>query len=52
MNNIEIEKLIKISYEIRKDVINMLAKAGSGHLGGSLGMADIFTVLYFIAVLL
>lgn len=47
MNNIEIEKLIKISYEIRKDVINMLAKAGSGHLGGSLGMADIFTVLYF-----
>jgi transketolase len=43
----KLEKLIKISYEIRKDVINMLTKAGSGHLGGSLGMADIFAVLYF-----
>ncbi len=37
----KIEKLIKISYEIRKSLINMLAKAGSGHLCGSLGMADI-----------
>jgi len=25
----------------------MLYKAGSGHLGGSLGLADVFTVLYF-----
>jgi len=33
--------------EIRKDVINMLVEAGSGHSAGSLGMADVFTALYF-----
>ncbi len=32
---------------IRKTVVKMLNKAGSGHTGGSLGMADIFTALYF-----
>lgn len=33
--------------EIRQDVIKMLVEAGSGHSAGSLGMADIFTLLYF-----
>jgi transketolase len=33
--------------EIRKSIVKMLAEAGSGHLGGSLGLADIFTALYF-----
>lgn len=33
--------------EIRKDVINMLLEAGSGHSAGSLGMADVFATLYF-----
>ena len=32
---------------IRQSVIEMLFKAGSGHTAGSLGMADIFTLLYF-----
>jgi transketolase len=32
---------------IRKNILVMLNKAGSGHTGGSLGMADVFTVLYF-----
>lgn len=32
---------------IRKDIISMLAKAGSGHSAGALGMADVFSVLYF-----
>jgi len=32
---------------IRQDVIEMLTSAGSGHVAGSLGMADIFTALYF-----
>ncbi len=32
---------------IRETVIHMLTAAGSGHTGGSLGMADIFTLLYF-----
>ncbi len=33
--------------EIRISVIDSLLHAGSGHLGGSLGLADIFTGLYF-----
>src|SRR6185437_6594588 len=33
--------------EIRKLVIGMLVEAGSGHSAGPLGMADVFTALYF-----
>lgn len=32
---------------IREDLLTMLTKAGSGHSAGPLGMADIFTALYF-----
>jgi transketolase len=32
---------------LRRDVLISLNAAGSGHLGGSLGLADIFAVLYF-----
>jgi transketolase len=32
---------------IRKSIIEMLTEAGSGHTAGALGMADIFTMLYF-----
>jgi transketolase len=41
------DKLAFIAREIRKDIILSLADAGSGHLGGSLGLADIFASLYF-----
>ncbi|MDD5571947.1 MAG: 1-deoxy-D-xylulose-5-phosphate synthase N-terminal domain-containing protein, partial [Bacteroidales bacterium] len=40
-------ELKKIAKEIRIDIVKSLAEAGSGHIGGSLGLADIFTVLYF-----
>lgn len=33
--------------EIRQDIIKMLEHAGSGHSAGPLGLADIFTALYF-----
>ncbi|MCA9388234.1 transketolase [Candidatus Berkelbacteria bacterium] len=33
--------------EIRQDIIKMLVEAGSGHSAGSLGMADVFTAMYF-----
>lgn len=33
--------------EIRQSIISMLVEAGSGHTAGPLGMADIFTALYF-----
>ena len=42
------EKFLELkSNEIRKSIIEMLVEAGSGHTAGPLGMADIFTVLYF-----
>lgn len=36
-----------IANDIRRDIIKMLEHAGSGHSAGPLGMADIFTALYF-----
>ena len=36
-----------ISKELRLNVLEMLGEAGSGHTAGSLGMADVFSVLYF-----
>lgn len=36
---------------IREDVIKMLVEAGSGHSAGPLGMADVFTALYFGGVM-
>ncbi len=44
------EKIIwleKKANKIRESIIEMLIKAGSGHSAGPLGMADIFTALYF-----
>lgn len=35
------------SKSIRSGIIRSLAAAGSGHTGGSLGLADVFTYLYF-----
>ncbi len=40
-------QLEKQANEIRQDIIKMLVEAGSGHSAGPLGMADIFTALYF-----
>ena len=36
--------------EMRVSVIEMLAEAGSGHPAGALGMADIFTALFFFVM--
>ncbi len=33
--------------DIRQDIIAMLLEAGSGHSAGPLGLADVFTALYF-----
>src|SRR5215813_14361450 len=33
--------------DIRESIIRMLLAAGSGHSAGPLGLADIFTALYF-----
>jgi transketolase len=43
----ELKSLEEKAVEIREDIIKMLVEAGSGHSAGPLGMADIFTALYF-----
>lgn len=43
----DIQKLELQANTIRQDIIKMLINAGSGHSAGPLGMADIFTALYF-----
>lgn len=40
-------QLAETARSIRIDIVRSLAEAGSGHLGGSLDLADIMSVLYF-----
>ena len=47
MKKLTLEELEKKANEIRKDIIKTLAHAESGHSAGALGMADVFTSLYF-----
>ncbi len=46
----KIRELSLIANDIRQTIIEMLVEAGSGHTAGPLGMADIFTLLYFHAM--
>lgn len=43
----KIKELEVKALEIRKNIIEMLVEAGSGHTAGALGMTDIFTLFYF-----
>lgn len=47
ITDIEIKSLELRADDIRESIIKMLLEAGSGHTAGSLGMADVFTCLYF-----
>ena len=47
LSDIEIKNLEVKANEIRESIIEMLMEAGSGHTAGPLGMADVFTALYF-----
>jgi transketolase len=46
-NKLTNEELAARAREIRRLIIQMLARAGSGHPGGSLSAADLITALYF-----
>lgn len=50
MNERVISDLRHRSKDIRADILRSLAEAGSGHTGGSLGLADLLTVLYFYSL--
>ena len=42
-----LQELTQIATQIRRSIIKSLETAGSGHSAGPLGLADIFTALYF-----
>jgi len=42
-----VKELKKKAIQIRKDILTMLEKAGSGHTGGSLSMVEILVALYY-----
>jgi transketolase len=43
----DVNELNEMARQIRRDIMNMLLISKSGHSGGPLGMADIFSALYF-----
>ncbi len=43
----KVKLLERLANTIRQDIMKMLLEAGSGHSAGPLGMADVFTALYF-----
>lgn len=47
MENGTIEQLQKKATLLRKDIVEMITAAASGHPGGSLSAADLITALYF-----
>ncbi len=47
LDSTQISELEQTANTVRQDIIKMLVEAGSGHTAGPLGMADIFTLLYF-----
>ena len=47
MSSLSLVELEQKAYTIREDIIRMLEHAGSGHSAGPLGLADIFSALYF-----
>lgn len=44
---VDIKKLYLLSNNIRQSIVKMLHAAKSGHPAGSMGLADVFTALYF-----
>ena len=51
MDEAKRKELEEMAKKIRVDIVEMICEAGSGHPGGSLSLADIFSYLYFSGVL-
>ncbi len=43
----KLKELTLMATRLREDVIAMVSRAGSGHIAGPLGMADVFAAFYF-----
>lgn len=44
---VDVPQLQEIATQVRRDILRMVHGASSGHPGGSMGCADLFTALYF-----
>jgi transketolase len=42
-----VAELQALAHQLRKTIVTIVHKAGSGHVGGSLSVCDILTILYF-----
>ncbi len=42
----DLQKLQDLAQQLRRDTIRMISHAGSGHIGGALGLADYMAALY------
>ncbi len=42
----DLQKLSDLAQQLRRDTIRMISHAGSGHIGGALGIADYMAALY------
>ena len=42
-----VKELSLMAHSMRQDVVRMLVPSASGHFAGPLGMADIFSILFF-----
>src|SRR3989344_243573 len=51
MQKLGAQELKEKARQLRILVVKMLSEAGSGHAGGSMGMADVFACLYFGGVM-
>ncbi len=48
MNRVaDVAELQKIARQVRRDIVEMIYRAGSGHVGGSLSAADLVVTLFF-----
>ena len=46
-NSIEIQRIQKIAWDLRADIVQMIGVGKAGHLGGSCSLAEIVAALYF-----
>ena len=46
MKQISLEELTATAVQLRRDILSMIAEAGSGHPGGSLSAVELLTALY------
>lgn len=46
-SNLNAKELMRLSFRLRKVVLDMIMKAGGGHIGGDFSVMDILVTLYF-----